>query len=167
MQIGDIKVRVTPVALAVFLFFMVLIGVYVYLTGDVRSLIWAVPSAVMLIIIPGALNYMSQKQYASLVPEYEAIARTMRIRAINLNHLGQPVRVKGVVERVYFQFLNRPQYLVADRTGEISVKMFTSPAEDVKKGDVVEVLGTIVKRYIMTGDAVINCVSIRKVENKQ
>ncbi len=45
MQIGDIKVRVTPVALAVFLFFMVLIGVYVYLTGDVRSLIWAVPSA--------------------------------------------------------------------------------------------------------------------------
>ncbi len=167
MQIGDIKVRVTPVALAVFLFFMVLIGVYVYVTGDVRSLIWAVPSAIMLIIIPGALNYMSQKQYASLVPEYEAIARTMRIRAINLSLLGQPVRVKGVVERVYFQFLNRPQYLVADRTGEISVKMFTSPAEDVKKGDVVEVLGTIVKRYIMTGDAVINCVSIRKVENKQ
>ena len=167
MQIGDIKVRVTPVALAVFLFFMVLIGVYVYLTEDVRSLIWAVPSAIMLIIIPGALNYMSQKQYASLVPEYEAIAQTMRIRAINLNHLGQPVRVKGGVERVYFQFLNRPQYLVADRTGEISVKMFTSPAEDVKKGDVVEVLGTIVKRYIMTGDAVINCVSIRKVENKQ
>lgn len=167
MQIGDIKVRVTAVALAVFLFFMVLIAVYVLATEDVSVLIWAVPSAVMLILIPLALNYMSQKQYASLVPVYEAEAKTTRIRAINLNMLGQPVRVKGVVERVYFQFLNRPQYLVADRTGEISVKMFTSPAEDVHEGDVVEVLGTIVKRYILTGDAVINCVSIRKVENNQ
>ena len=73
------------------------------------------------------------------------------------------MRIKGVVERVYFQFLNRPQYLVADRTGEISVKMFTTPTERVQNGDVVEVRGTVVKRYIMTGDAVINCVSIRKV----
>ncbi|HOB17921.1 MAG TPA: nucleotide-binding protein [Candidatus Methanoculleus thermohydrogenotrophicum] len=167
MQIGDIKVRVTAVVLAVFLFFMALIAVYVLTTGDVGVLIWAVPSAVMLILIPLALNYMSQKQYASLVPVYEAEAKPTRIRAINLNMLGQPVRVKGVVERVYFKFLNRPQYLVADRTGEISVKMFTSPAEDVHEGDMVEVLGTIVKRYILTGDAVINCVSIRKVENVQ
>ena len=167
MQIGDIKVRVTAVALAVFLFFMALIAVYVLTTGNASVLIWAVPSAVMLILIPLALNYMSQKQYASLVPVYEAEAKTTRIRAINLNMLGQPVRVKGVVERVYFQFLNRPQYLVADRTGEISVKMFTSPAEDVEKGDVVEVLGVIVKRYILSGDAVINCVSIRKVEKNQ
>lgn len=167
MQIGNIKVRVTAVALAVFLFFMVLIAAYVLTTGDASALIWAVPSAVMLILIPLALNYMSQKQYASLVPIYEAEAKTTRIRAISLNMLGEPVRVKGVVERVYFQFLNRPQYLVADRTGEISVKMFTSPAEDVQKGDVVEVLGTVVKRYILTGDAVINCVSIRKVENVQ
>jgi len=167
MQIGDIKVRVTAVALAVFLFFMVLIAVYILATGDVSVLIWSVPAAVMLLIIPLALNYMSQSQYASLVPVYEAEARTTRIREINLNMLGEPVRVKGVVERVYFQFLNRPQYLVADRTGEISVKMFTSPAEDVEKGDVVEVLGVIVKRYILSGDAVINCVSIRKVEKVQ
>ncbi|MDD2473236.1 MULTISPECIES: nucleotide-binding protein [unclassified Methanoculleus] len=167
MQIGNIKVRVTVVTLAVFLFFMVLIAVYVLATGDVSALIWSVPAAVMLILIPLALNYMSQKQYASLVPTYEAEARTVRIREINLNMLGTPVRVKGVVERTYYQFLNRPQYLVADRTGEISVKMFTSPLEDVQKGDVVEVLGVIVKRYILTGDAVINCVSIRKIENVQ
>ncbi|MDD3934689.1 nucleotide-binding protein [Methanoculleus sp. UBA303] len=167
MQIGNIKVRVTAVALAVFLFFMVLIAVYILATGNVSVLIWSVPAAVMLLIIPLALNYMSQSQYASLVPVYEAEARTTRIREINLNMLGEPVRVKGVVERVYFQFLNRPQYLVADRTGEISVKMFTSPAEDVEKGDVVEVLGVIVKRYILSGDAVINCVSIRKVEKNQ
>jgi len=130
----------------------------------VYALYWAVPAVIMLLFIPMALNYMSQKQYASLVPMYEAEAKNTRIREINLNRLGEPVRIKGVVERAYFQFLNRPQYLVADRTGEISVKMFTSPAEDVQKGDVVEVLGTVVKRYILTGDAVVNCVSIRKVK---
>jgi RecJ-like exonuclease len=121
----------------------------------------------MLLLIPMALNYMSQKQYASLVPVYEVEAKNARIREINLNRLGEPVRIKGVVERVYFQFLNRPQYLVADRTGEISVKMFTSPTEDIHEGDLVEVLGTVVKRYILAGDAVINCVSIRKVKKNQ
>ena len=167
MQIGDVKVRVTAVTVAVFLFFIVLIAVYVLTVGDVYALYWAVPAVIMLLLIPMALNYMSQSQYASLVPMYEAEAKNTRIREINLNKLGEPVRITGVVERVYFQFLNRPQYLVADRTGEISVKMFTSPAENVQKGDVVEVLGVIVKRYIMTGDAVVNCVSIRKVEKKQ
>ncbi|WP_332449133.1 nucleotide-binding protein [Methanoculleus sp.] len=167
MQIGDIKVRVTVVTVAVFLFFMVVIAVYVLATGDVYALYWAVPAAVMMLLIPMALNYMSQKQYASLVPMYEAEAKNARIREINLNRLGEVVRIKGVVERVYFQFLNRPQYLVADRTGEISVKMFTSPLEDVQNGDVVEVLGIVVKRYIMTGDAVVNCVSIRKIKNDQ
>jgi hypothetical protein len=167
MQIGNIKVRVSAVVLAVFLFFVVLMAAYVLTTGDVYLLTWGVPVAVMLVLIPLALNYMSQSQYASLVPLYEAEAKDARIREINLNRLGEPVRIKGVVERVYFQFLNRPQYLVADRTGEISVKMFTSPAEKVQKGDVVEVLGTVVKRYILSGDAVVNCVSIRKVEKKQ
>ncbi|MGB4279125.1 MAG: nucleotide-binding protein [Methanoculleus sp.] len=167
MQIGNIKVRVTAITVAVFLFFIALIAVYIFITGDVHALLWALPAAVMLLLIPMALNYMSQKQYASLVPVYEVEAKNARIREINLNRLGEPVRIKGVVERVYFQFLNRPQYLVADRTGEISVKMFTSPAEDVHEGDLVEVLGTVVKRYILAGDAVINCVSIRKVKKNQ
>ena len=52
--------------------------------------------------------------------------RPVRIKLINESMVGKPVRIEGVVERVYFQFLNRPQYLVADRSGEISVKMFTS-----------------------------------------
>jgi hypothetical protein len=70
------------------------------------------------------------------------------------------------VERVHFRYLNRPQYLVADKTGEISVKMFTSPTEDVRVNDLVEVLGSVIKRYVVTGDPVINCVSIKKIGKK-
>jgi hypothetical protein len=109
---------------------------------------------------------MSQKEYAELEPMYRSQAKNIRIVMINESMVGQIVRVEGVVERVYFQFLNRPQYLVADRSGEISVKMFTTPRERVKKGDVVEVLGMIINRYMMYGDAVINCVSIKKIDKK-
>jgi RecJ-like exonuclease len=116
----------------------------------------------MLLVIPVALNYMSRKQYADLAPEYEEQAKTVRVKMINENMIGKIVRINGVVERVHYQFLNRPQYSVADRSGAISVKMFTSPDETIKVNDIVEVLGQVIRRYIVTGEPVINCVSIRK-----
>ncbi|RXE55068.1 nucleotide-binding protein [Methanoculleus taiwanensis] len=162
MKIGNINVKISVISLAVFGIFTIILLGTVITTGETSLLIWGVPILAMLLIIPAVLNYMSQQQYASLVPMYEQEARDVRIREINLNMLSEPVRIVGIVERVHFQFLNRPQYLVADRTGEISVKMFTNPQEDVQVNDKVEVLGTVVKRYLLSGDAVINCVSIRK-----
>jgi RecJ-like exonuclease len=81
--------------------------------------------------------------------------------------VGKAVRIEGVVEQIHFQFLNRPQYTVADRSGAISVKMFTTPNEDVKVNDVVEVLGQVIQRYIVTGDPVVNCISIRKIKKNR
>jgi RecJ-like exonuclease len=107
---------------------------------------------------------MSRSEYNNLEPIYEAEAKTVRIKMINESMVGKPVRIQGVVERVYFQFLNRPQYLIADRSGEISVKMFTSSPEDIKVKDVVEVIGQVIKRYVVTGDPVVNCISIKKID---
>jgi hypothetical protein len=42
--------------------------------------------------------------------------------------------------------------------------MFTSSNEDIKVKDVVEVLGQVIKRYVVTGDPVVNCVSIKKIK---
>jgi len=167
MKIGNIDVKVSIVAIAVFVVFTILLVAASVYSMEVRSqLIWLVPGLFMLLVIPMALNYMSRSQYAELKPIYEAEAKTVRVKLINENMVGKIVRVEGVVERVYFQFLNRPQYLVADRSGEISVKMFTSPDEDVKVNDVVEVLGQVIRRYIVTGDPVVNCVSIRKIKKE-
>jgi hypothetical protein len=165
MKIGNVDVKVSIVAIAVFVFFTLLLLVASLSSPQVQSqLIWLIPALFMLLVIPIALNYMSRSQYADLLPHYEVEAKTVRIKLINENMVGKPVRIEGVVERVYFQFLNRPQYLVADRSGAISVKMFTSPDEDVKVNDVVEVLGQVIHRYIVTGDPVVNCVSIRKIK---
>lgn len=163
MKIGKVNVRISIVALAVVVIFAVLLITAYVLSGDAYLFVWGIPCLILLVVIPIGLNYMSQSQYEDLVPVYEREARPVRIKMINESLLNKPVRIEGVIERTYFQFLNRPQYLVADRTGEISVKMFTNPKEDVVKGDVVEVLGMIIKRYVITGDPVVNCVSIRKI----
>lgn len=167
MKIGNVDVKVSILAIAVFIIFTIIVVIASAYSPEVRSqLIWLVPVLFMLLILPVALNYMSQRQYADLIPEYERQAKTVRVKLVNENMIGKIVRIEGVVERVHFQFLNRPQYSVADRSGAISVKMFTSPAEDIRVNDVVEVLGQVIRRYIVTGDPVINCVSIRKIGTK-
>ena len=167
MKIGNVDVKVSILAIAVFVIFTILVIIASIYSPVVRSnLIWLVPVLFMLIILPVALNYMSQRQYADLRPEYERQAKTVRIRLINEGMIGKIVRIEGVVEQARFQFLNRPQYSVADRTGAIPVKMFTSPEEDIKVNDIVEILGQVIRRYIVTGDPIINCVSIRKTGKK-
>jgi hypothetical protein len=167
MKIGTINVKISNISIGVFVVFTILLVVAAFLSPDVRSnLFWLIPCLFMLLVIPVALNYMSRKQYADLVPEYERQAKPVRVRLINENMIGKVVRINGVVERVHFQFLNRPQYSIADRSGAISVKMFTSPDEDIKVNDVVEVLGQVIRRYIVTGEPVVNCVSIRKNDAK-
>jgi hypothetical protein len=163
MKIGTINVKISKISIGVFVVFTILLIIAAVLSPEVRSnLFWLIPCLFMLLVIPVALNYMSRKQYADLVPEYERQAKPVRVRLINENMIGKVVRINGVVERVHFQFLNRPQYSIADRSGAISVKMFTSPDEDIKVNDVVEVLGQVIRRYIVTGEPVVNCVSIRK-----
>ena len=166
MRIGTIDVRISVVAIAVAVIFLILLITAYLASGQITLLIYGIPIIILLIVIPMALNYMSQVQYLGLIPEYERLARPVRVRVINEALLNQVVRLEGVVEKTYFQFLNRPQFVVADRSGEISVKMFTSSREPIRVNDVVEVLGTVIRRYIFYGDLVINCVSIRKIDKK-
>ena len=164
MKIGNIRVRPAILPIAVFLILTFILLYTVWVTGDMNLLVWGIPALVFILVIPLVLNYMSQHQYAGLIPIYEAEAKTVRVNQVNLSLLAEPVRLVGIVEQTHFQFLNRPTFLVGDRTGEISVKMFTSPQEKIRKGDRVEVLGQVIKRYVAAGEAVINAVSIRKID---
>jgi hypothetical protein len=166
MEIKNVNVRISAVSLAVFAFFTILVVFAVAITRDFSILIWGLPTLVLLIIIPGMLNYMSQSQYAGLVPVYEKEAKDVRARAITIAMIGKPVRLHGAIKKVKFRYLNRPHYTLADPSGEITVKMFTTPQEDVQVGDRVEVLGLVMKRYVVSGDPVVNCVSIRRTKEE-
>jgi hypothetical protein len=164
MKIRDIELRVTPIQIGVLLFFVIFLIFAYWTSRSAMLLLFGIPMILGLAVIPILLRHMSQSQYEALIPTYESEAKRVRIKAINMNMLGEPVRIEGVVERVSFDFLDRPQYMVADRSGEISVKMFTAPREKIRKDDIVEVLGTVMKRYLLVGeDPVVNCVSIRKI----
>lgn len=164
MKIGNIRVRPSILSIAVFLILTFILLYTFYVTGDRSLLVWGIPTLVFILIIPLVLNYMSQHEYAALIPVYERDARTVRVNQINPSLLQEPVRLTGIVEETHFEFLNRPSYLVGDRTGEISVKMFTAPAERIRKGDRVEVLGQVIKRYVAMGEPVVNAVSVRKLD---
>jgi hypothetical protein len=167
MKIGTIDVKISNISIGVFVFFTLLLVAASMVSPAIRpNLIWMIPCLFLLLVIPIALNYMSRSQYKDLEPTYEKEAKTVRVRLINENMIGKIVRIEGVVEGVHFQFLNRPQYTVADRTGAISVKMFTSPDKDVKVNDIVEVYGQVIRRYMLTGEPVINCVVIRKIDRQ-
>ncbi len=164
MKIGNVEVKVSILSIGVFVIFTIFLLVASVFSSDVRSqLIWLIPGLFLLLVIPVVLNYMSRSEYADITPVYEAAAKTVRIKLINENMIGKPVRIEGVVEKVRFRFLNRPQFIVADRSGEIAVKMFTNPDEDIHEHDVVEVLGMVIHRYVAVGDPVINCVSIKRI----
>jgi hypothetical protein len=167
MKIKGTTVRVSIIQIGLVTALTLILLAYVILSGDYRTLFWAIPVLIMLLVIPSALNYMSQSQYDDLIPYYEAEAVSVRMAAIRPSDIGKIVRVEGVVERVLFKSLNRPQYHIADKSGVMSVKMFTTPKEDIKKDDVVEVLGQVIKRYVVVGDPVINAVLIRKKINKK
>jgi len=168
MKFRDIELRITPIQIGVLLFFAIFLIFAYWMSRSMILLLFGIPMVIGLAVIPILLRHMSQSQYETLVPTYESEAQKVRIKAINMNMLGKPVKIEGLVERVSFGFLDRPQYRVADRSGEISVKMFTAPREKIKVNDVVEVLGTVMKRYLLVGeDPVINCVSIRKVRGEK
>lgn len=167
MKIGNVDVKISILAIAVFGFFAIFLLAASLYSPVVRSqLIWLIPCLVLLLVIPIALNYMSRSQYADVAPLYEAEAKPVRIKMVNENMIGKPVRIEGVVEKVRFQFINRPQFIVADRSGAISVKMFTNPDETIHVDDIVEVYGMVIRRFVAVGDPVINCVLIRKTGQK-
>ncbi|MBN1433044.1 MAG: nucleotide-binding protein [Methanomicrobiaceae archaeon] len=167
MKIKGTRVRISIINLGVLALLTFFLASYVVASGDYYVLIWAVPSLLGLLLIPLLLNYMSQSQYTGLEPMYEAEARNTRVNAITSSSIGNIVRLEGIVEKVMFKSLNRPQYHVADRTGQISVKMFTSPKEDINTDDYVEVYGQVIKRYVLVGEPVVNAVIIRKTDRKK
>jgi hypothetical protein len=131
-------------------------------TGDAQFLIFAVPGLVLLIVIPMTLAWMSRRSFAQAAGEYSDECRYFEIAKINLGVTGTAVKISGGVKKVSFRWLNRPHFIIKDKTGTIRVIMFTSPADDIKMGDSVDVLGVVMKDIFSRRKPAISAVSIKK-----
>jgi len=164
MKIKNTNVKISAINIGVVGFFAFFFLVYVIISGEYVSLLWGIPILAALFVIPLVLSYMSATEYSDLAPIYEAEAKPVRVKTINESSIGNIVKIEGLVEKAMFKSLNRPQFHVADKTGMISVKMFTGLSEDINQDDIVEVYGQVIKRYVLVGDPVINAVVIRKIK---
>lgn len=133
------------------------------LTGDGRFLLYAIPGLILLIAIPMTLGWMSRKSYAKAEVGYDDQARRYKIGQISESTRGRAARITGTVEKVSFRWLNRPHFQVMDDTGTIRVVLFTSPEEQIKKGDRVEVLGMVMKNIFDRRGQAVSAVRIKKI----
>jgi hypothetical protein len=133
---------------------------------DARFLIYAIPGLILLIVIPMTLSWMSRRTFTQAEAEHNQSARPYKIGKINLAIAGEVVSITGEVQNISFKWLNRPHYQVKDGTGDIRVIMFTAPAEEIKRGEKVDVLGVVVKNIFDRRNPAISAVSIKKRNNK-
>jgi cytochrome c-type biogenesis protein CcmE len=134
---------------------------------DYRFLMMVIPMLLALLVIPIILSRMSQSVYRGAEVLYDQKAKFRRIKNVTLNSVGESVKIGGVVEKVTFRWLNRPHLLVNDGTGVISVIMFAAPPEEISVGDEVEVVGMVMRRFLIRGEAAISGVSVRRKERER
>jgi len=129
---------------------------------DTRFLIFAILGLIAILVIPMTLSWMSRRTFSHAEAEHSQNARPYKIGKVSLATVGQVVSITGKVEKVSFKWLNRPHFQVTDGTGNIKVIMFTAPAENIKRGETVDVLGVVVKNIFNRRNVVISAVSIKK-----
>ena len=163
MRIRGITVRVPPLLFAVTVFFAAVCAMMYGSTKDLSYLYLGAPLCVILICVPLAMNYMTEKQLAEQLPAMRVRAKFSRARQISPAMVGTPVIVEGKILKVTGLLMGKPSYLLLDSTGQIVVRRFALPEPLVGVGAAVEVVGTVARK-ITNGDAVyVNAVSIKPV----
>ena len=95
----------------------------------------------------------------------ESPAKVVKIGKIDSRMTGTVLKVKGIVEKISFKWLNRPHFHLKDEGAGIRAVMFTAPSQNIQVGDRVEVLGIVVKHLLTKHRLIISAVSITKIEN--
>ncbi|MCK9275834.1 MAG: hypothetical protein M0P57_12170 [Syntrophales bacterium] len=154
-------------ALTWFVFFISCVAVAFHFsqTKDEVFLLYAIPSLALLIIIPLTLSWMSRRSFAQARLEHGPRARSVRIDRIDSNMVGTVLKIKGKVEKISFKWLNRPHFHLKDEGAAIRVVMFTAPAQNIRIGDRVEVLGIVVQHLLTKKKPIVSAVSIAKIED--
>ena len=145
-------------------FFVCAAAVFIHYTQvrNTRFLLFAIPALLALLLIPMILAWMSRRTLREAAEQNTPLAKFYKIAKVTLAMTGQAVSISGKVKKISFQWLNRPHFHIEDSTGQIRVIMFTSPAEDIRQGDEVDVLGVVIKNIFKRSDPAISAVSVKK-----
>ena len=164
MKIRGITVRVPPLLFAVTVFFAAMCAMMYGSSKDAAYIYIGAPLCVILLCMPLAMNYITEKQLLNQMPGMKARAKFTRARQISPAMLGTPVVVEGKILKVSGILMGKPMYLVADSTGQIVVKRFAHPEPMVGVGATVEIIGTVARKITNADVVYVNAVSIRPIK---
>ncbi len=133
-------------------------------TGDSRFLLYAIPGLIMLLVIPMTLAWMSRKSFSQAHEQLD----TKNIRKYDIGEIvpamiGKVVKISGEVQKISFQWLNRPHFHIKDATDQIRVIMFTAPSNKVVVGNKVEAIGVVMKFPLKKTGLAISAVNIKRI----
>ncbi|MFA5323392.1 MAG: OB-fold nucleic acid binding domain-containing protein [Smithella sp.] len=148
-----------------FIFCAVAVAIHYYSTGNSHFLLYAIPGLIMLLVIPMALAWMSRRSFTQAHEQLDTKAHRCKIGEIVPAMIGDVVRISGEVQKISFQWLNRPHFHIKDATAQIRVIMFTAPANKVVVGNKVEAIGVVMKYPLKKTKLVISAVSVQRIEN--
>lgn len=163
MKIGGITVRVPPLLFAVTVFFAATCAIMYGSSKDLTYLYFGAPLCIILLCVPLAMTYLTEKQMINRLPTLRARAKFLRARQISPAMVGTPVILEGKILKVMGLSMGKPAYLLSDPTGQIIVRRFALPEPLVGVGADVEVVGTVVRKLTNADSVYVNAVSIHPV----
>lgn len=117
-----------------------MVGIAFIATPTLDFLMIALPSLLILLGIPLILNNMNQRHTDKVdIRDF----KLLKIKNLTRLEVGDPVRLRGTVEKVSLRWLNRPHITLNDGSGSIGVFMVWAPREKIKPGDEIETVGTL------------------------
>ncbi len=142
------------------IFFGSLIIASYALNPDPAMLRMALPMFMTLAVIPILLNIMNRRQADRIdLQDY----KLYKIKDLSKLNAGAPVRLRGTVEALSLQWLNRGHYKINDGSGNVGVMFFAAPREKIKIGDNVEAAGSL-RAFGLKKDKKVWCVKIKKIQ---
>jgi hypothetical protein len=132
-------------------------------TRDYSLLRIALPMLLALLLIPMILSVLNRQVSSDIKELHADKLRLAKIQNINVSQVGEPVKITGTVEKISFQWLNRPLLSVRDNTGTIPVIMFTPLPGEIVVGDRVQVVGMIMRKLLLRGKPAISAISVGKL----
>ena len=164
----EVKIRLPRLSLPALIAFAIcaIAVVIAFLNSqDYHLLLIAIPMLLALLAIPMVLSKLNQNVSSNIMESDADKLKLDKTKNIDLTKAGEQVKIIGTVEKISFKWMNRPLLHIRDSTGTIPVIMFTQPSEEVTTGDTVQVVGMVMRQYILRGKPAISAISIGKTSN--
>ncbi len=159
--------KISRLALAVVIFWLAIVVWVFLMTQDFYFLLIGGGMVLLLYLIPLGMARLNRATFRNLADGYRDEATERRISELSSADVGTVITVEGMIEGQSLLWLARPRFRVSDGKGAVTAMMLFAPAEELRKGDRVRVLGAVSRSLLKPGEVAVTAFSIEKAKGKK